>query len=85
MRVIRRGAWLVVVAMVGGWSGSVMAANPSKAQVCEAFKLQAAGTKANCLARAQANEVVDGKRRVPVEVLVPVSARRPTSDVREGP
>jgi hypothetical protein len=55
MTAIRWGAGLVgLVALVGGWSGSPGAANPTKAQVCEALKNTAAGAKAACLARAQA-------------------------------
>jgi hypothetical protein len=52
---------MAIVAIVGlfveGWSGDALAASPTKEQVCEARKLEAAGAKANCLLRAYAAQV----------------------------
>jgi hypothetical protein len=45
---------MVAAALVGSSSEGALAANASKAQVCEAAKLLAAGNKAQCLAREQA-------------------------------
>jgi hypothetical protein len=61
MRAIRWGAWLLGVALVGGWSGSVMAGpGPTPAQQCESKKNQAAGVKATCLAKGHA-AVAEGR------------------------
>src|SRR5262245_4442605 len=56
MRAMRWISWLMVAAMVGGWSSGVTA-GPSQAQRCEAQKNLAAGANAECLAREYAKEV----------------------------
>ena len=53
MSAIRYGVVWVVVAAPLGWMGSASVAPPTKAQVCEAAKVTAAGNKQDCLAIAR--------------------------------
>ncbi len=59
MRTRRLGCMaLMAVGLVVGWVGNGAAAKPSKAQECEADKLEAVGKKAECLAKGAADEVL---------------------------
>lgn len=51
---------LVAVALAVGWAGTGVAVGATPAEKCEARKLKAAGKKAECLAKEEAKEVLEG-------------------------
>jgi hypothetical protein len=59
MTTVRQGLMVVLAVAAVGWVGAA-GAGPTKAQVCEADKLTAAGKKEACLANERAKEVKGG-------------------------
>ena len=51
---------VLIVGLTVGWAGHEAEAKPSKALVCEAAKLTAAGSKAQCVASAEAKGIFGG-------------------------
>src|SRR5262245_25379397 len=51
------GCMMAAVVLVGGWGPAAWAANATKAELCEAAKVQAAGDNAQCLMQEHAKQL----------------------------